>query len=117
MTGVPAKIHTHTHSGKLPLTTAGSGFPKVLPSPPQIYIYKISCFWIFWQHFLSVPSLFCFRFICHGLLTGENYVFRVRAVNAAGLSEYSQESEAIEVKAAIGKRHSIAMGNRKQKIE
>ncbi|XP_067403337.1 myomesin-1 isoform X2 [Emydura macquarii macquarii] len=42
------------------------------------------------------------RFICHGLLTGENYVFRVRAVNAAGLSEYSQESEAIKVKAAIG---------------
>ncbi|XP_039379266.1 myomesin-1 isoform X4 [Mauremys reevesii] len=42
------------------------------------------------------------RFICHGLLTGENYIFRVRAVNAAGLSEYSQESEAIEVKAAIG---------------
>ncbi|XP_034618596.1 myomesin-1 isoform X5 [Trachemys scripta elegans] len=41
------------------------------------------------------------RFICHGLLTGENYIFRVRAVNAAGLSEYSQESEAIEVKAAI----------------
>uniref|UniRef100_A0A8C0H1R0 Myomesin 1 n=1 Tax=Chelonoidis abingdonii TaxID=106734 RepID=A0A8C0H1R0_CHEAB len=41
------------------------------------------------------------RFICHGLLTGENYIFRVRAVNAAGLSEYSQESEPIEVKAAI----------------
>ncbi|XP_030408698.1 myomesin-1 isoform X3 [Gopherus evgoodei] len=41
------------------------------------------------------------RFICHGLLTGENYIFRVRAVNAAGLSEYSQESEAIEIKAAI----------------
>uniref|UniRef100_A0A8C3TM64 Myomesin 1 n=1 Tax=Chelydra serpentina TaxID=8475 RepID=A0A8C3TM64_CHESE len=41
------------------------------------------------------------RFICHGLHTGENYIFRVRAVNAAGLSEYSQESEAIEVKAAI----------------
>ncbi|XP_065441394.1 myomesin-1 isoform X3 [Chrysemys picta bellii] len=41
------------------------------------------------------------RFICHGLLTGENYIFRVRAVNAAGLSEYSHESEAIEVKAAI----------------
>uniref|UniRef100_A0A8D0GZ81 Myomesin 1 n=1 Tax=Sphenodon punctatus TaxID=8508 RepID=A0A8D0GZ81_SPHPU len=42
------------------------------------------------------------RFICHGLLTDEHYIFRVRAVNAAGLSEYSQESEAIEVKAAIG---------------
>ncbi|XP_072543002.1 myomesin-1 [Salminus brasiliensis] len=41
------------------------------------------------------------RFICHGLTTGEKYVFRVRAVNAAGISEFSQESEAIEVKAAI----------------
>uniref|UniRef100_A0AAR2K4Q9 Myomesin-1 n=1 Tax=Pygocentrus nattereri TaxID=42514 RepID=A0AAR2K4Q9_PYGNA len=41
------------------------------------------------------------RFICHGLTTGEKYVFHVRAVNAAGISECSQESEAIEVKAAI----------------
>ncbi|XP_078147413.1 myomesin-1 isoform X1 [Centroberyx gerrardi] len=42
------------------------------------------------------------RFICHGLVTGESYVFRVRAVNAAGLSQCSQESEPVEVKAAIG---------------
>uniref|UniRef100_A0A7N6FBE0 Myomesin 1b n=1 Tax=Anabas testudineus TaxID=64144 RepID=A0A7N6FBE0_ANATE len=41
------------------------------------------------------------RFICHGLITGEKYVFRVRAVNAAGLSQFSQESEPVEVKAAI----------------
>ncbi|XP_059133894.1 myomesin-1 isoform X2 [Peromyscus eremicus] len=41
------------------------------------------------------------RFTCHGLATGQSYVFRVRAVNAAGLSDYSQDSEAIEVKAAI----------------
>uniref|UniRef100_A0A7N9AND9 Myomesin-1 n=1 Tax=Mastacembelus armatus TaxID=205130 RepID=A0A7N9AND9_9TELE len=41
------------------------------------------------------------RFICHGLMTGEKYVFRVRAVNAAGISQFSQESEAVEVKAAI----------------
>uniref|UniRef100_A0A671QW84 M-protein, striated muscle-like n=1 Tax=Sinocyclocheilus anshuiensis TaxID=1608454 RepID=A0A671QW84_9TELE len=41
------------------------------------------------------------RFICHGLTTDESYVFRVRAVNAAGISEFSQESEAIKVKAAI----------------
>ncbi|XP_055364574.1 myomesin-1 isoform X1 [Betta splendens] len=41
------------------------------------------------------------RFICHGLTTGEKYVFRVRAVNAAGLSQFSQESEPVEVKAAI----------------
>ncbi|KAM9839522.1 myomesin-1 [Aulostomus maculatus] len=42
------------------------------------------------------------RFICHGLMTGEKYVFRVRAVNAAGLSQFSPESEPVEVKAAIG---------------
>ncbi|CAG5896189.1 unnamed protein product [Menidia menidia] len=42
------------------------------------------------------------RFICHGLMTGEHYVFRVRAVNAAGLSQFSPESEPVEVKAAIG---------------
>ncbi|KAJ8010357.1 hypothetical protein DPEC_G00074220 [Dallia pectoralis] len=42
------------------------------------------------------------RFICHGLVTGQSYVFRVKAVNAAGLSQCSQQSEAIEVKAAIG---------------
>lgn len=42
------------------------------------------------------------RFICHGLITGEKYVFRVRAMNAAGLSQFSPESEPVEVKAAIG---------------
>uniref|UniRef100_A0A8B9DDY7 Myomesin-1 n=1 Tax=Anser cygnoides TaxID=8845 RepID=A0A8B9DDY7_ANSCY len=42
------------------------------------------------------------RFICHGLTNGEKYIFRVRAVNAAGLSEFSQDSEPIEVQAAIG---------------
>ncbi|KAJ8277638.1 hypothetical protein GJAV_G00077930 [Gymnothorax javanicus] len=42
------------------------------------------------------------RFVCHGFTTGERYIFRVRALNAAGLSDYSQESEPIEVKAAIG---------------
>ncbi|XP_028288722.1 M-protein, striated muscle isoform X2 [Parambassis ranga] len=41
------------------------------------------------------------RFICHGLITGETYIFRVRAVNAAGLSQFSEESEPVEVKAAI----------------
>ncbi|KAJ3611068.1 hypothetical protein NHX12_021084 [Muraenolepis orangiensis] len=42
------------------------------------------------------------RFVCHGLVTEETYVFRVRAVNAAGISQHSQESEPILVKAAIG---------------
>ena len=41
------------------------------------------------------------RFVCHGLITGENYVFRVKAVNAAGYSQSSLESEAVVVKAAI----------------
>uniref|UniRef100_A0A3B3B6Q7 Myomesin 1b n=1 Tax=Oryzias melastigma TaxID=30732 RepID=A0A3B3B6Q7_ORYME len=40
-------------------------------------------------------------FVCHGLVTGEQYVFRVRAVNAAGLSQFSPVSEPVEVKAAI----------------
>lgn len=48
-------------------------------------------------------SLSYIRFTCHGLDTGAHYIFRVRAVNAAGLSGFSEESEAIEVKAAIGK--------------
>ncbi|KAK5600477.1 hypothetical protein CRENBAI_019733 [Crenichthys baileyi] len=37
------------------------------------------------------------RFICHGLITGEQYVFRVRAVNAAGLSQFSPISEPVEI--------------------
>ncbi|XP_030908720.2 myomesin-1 isoform X2 [Melopsittacus undulatus] len=41
------------------------------------------------------------RFICHGLVNGEKYIFRVRAVNAAGLSEFSEDSEPIQVEAAI----------------
>uniref|UniRef100_A0A674P3Q7 Myomesin 1a (skelemin) n=1 Tax=Takifugu rubripes TaxID=31033 RepID=A0A674P3Q7_TAKRU len=41
------------------------------------------------------------RFVCHGLTTGANYVFRVKAVNAAGYSLGSSDSEAVVVKAAI----------------
>uniref|UniRef100_A0A8C4XMP3 Myomesin 2 n=1 Tax=Falco tinnunculus TaxID=100819 RepID=A0A8C4XMP3_FALTI len=41
------------------------------------------------------------RFVVHGLETGEQYVFRVKAVNAVGFSENSQESEAITVQAAL----------------
>lgn len=43
------------------------------------------------------------RFVCHGLNTGDTCVFRVKAVNAAGYSTYSSESESCLVKAAIGK--------------
>lgn len=52
---------------------------------------------------------FVYRFVCHGLTTGEKYVFHVKAVNAAGISDFSQESEAIEVKAAIGESTLLAV--------
>uniref|UniRef100_A0A8C3YA98 Myomesin 2 n=1 Tax=Catharus ustulatus TaxID=91951 RepID=A0A8C3YA98_CATUS len=41
------------------------------------------------------------RFVVHGLETGEQYVFRVKAANAVGLSENSQESQAVTVQAAL----------------
>uniref|UniRef100_A0A3Q3EIP1 Myomesin 1a (skelemin) n=1 Tax=Kryptolebias marmoratus TaxID=37003 RepID=A0A3Q3EIP1_KRYMA len=40
-------------------------------------------------------------FVCHGLSTGLNYVFRVKAVNAAGYSQSSATSDAVIVQAAI----------------
>ncbi|XP_040910379.1 myomesin 1a (skelemin) isoform X2 [Toxotes jaculatrix] len=41
------------------------------------------------------------RFVCHGLTTGVNYVFSVKAVNAAGYSQSSPISDAVVVQAAI----------------
>ncbi|MED6232057.1 hypothetical protein ATANTOWER_019605, partial [Ataeniobius toweri] len=41
------------------------------------------------------------RFVCHGFTTGSNYVFRVKAVNAAGYSQSSSNSDAVVVQAAI----------------
>uniref|UniRef100_A0A8C8YWF4 Myomesin 2 n=1 Tax=Prolemur simus TaxID=1328070 RepID=A0A8C8YWF4_PROSS len=41
------------------------------------------------------------RFVVHGLTTGEQYIFRVKAVNAVGTSENSQESDPIRVQAAL----------------
>ncbi|KAM9201425.1 myomesin-2 [Dugong dugon] len=41
------------------------------------------------------------RFVVHGLTTGEQYIFRVKAVNAIGTSENSQESDIIKVQAAL----------------
>ncbi|XP_034744104.1 myomesin 1a (skelemin) isoform X2 [Etheostoma cragini] len=41
------------------------------------------------------------RFVCHGLTTGTNCVFRVKAVNAAGYSQSSSNSDAVVVQAAI----------------
>lgn len=74
--------------------------------PPSHYFFYIIFFIIFLHWFV-------FRFICHGLTNGEKYIFRVRAVNAAGLSEFSQDSEPIEVQAAIGKLFPITLFNGK----
>ncbi|XP_038567700.1 M-protein, striated muscle isoform X3 [Micropterus salmoides] len=41
------------------------------------------------------------RFVVHGLIPGETYVFRVQAVNVFGLSEESQESSPISVEPAL----------------
>ncbi|XP_037382641.1 myomesin-2 [Talpa occidentalis] len=41
------------------------------------------------------------RFVVHGLTPGEQYIFRVKAVNAVGSSENSQESEPIRVQAPL----------------
>lgn len=44
---------------------------------------------------------FFFRFVVSGLTTGETYVFRVQAINELGLSDESQESAPLTVKAAL----------------
>lgn len=41
------------------------------------------------------------KFVVHGLTTGESYVFRVQAINELGLSEESQESAPLSVRAAL----------------
>ncbi|XP_034043779.1 M-protein, striated muscle isoform X2 [Thalassophryne amazonica] len=41
------------------------------------------------------------RFVVHGLIPGETYVFRVQAVNVFGLSEESEESSPIAVESAL----------------
>ncbi|KFQ56145.1 M-protein, striated muscle, partial [Nestor notabilis] len=48
------------------------------------------------------------RFVVHGLETGQQYIFRVKAVNAVGFSENSQESEAITVQAALSGARALA---------
>lgn len=58
---------------------------------------------------IKCPELICAetpmvcRFVCHGLNADDNCVFRVKAVNSAGYSTYSAESEACIIKASIGK--------------
>ncbi|XP_059422778.1 myomesin-2 [Carassius carassius] len=41
------------------------------------------------------------RFVVQGLTTGETYVFRVQAINELGLSDESQESAPLSVRAAL----------------
>lgn len=41
------------------------------------------------------------KFVVQGLTTGETYVFRVQAINELGLSDESQESSPLSVKAAL----------------
>uniref|UniRef100_A0A671Q104 Myomesin 2 n=1 Tax=Sinocyclocheilus anshuiensis TaxID=1608454 RepID=A0A671Q104_9TELE len=41
------------------------------------------------------------RFVVHGLTTGETYGFRVQAINELGLSDESQESAPLSVRAAL----------------
>ncbi|XP_072264523.1 myomesin-2 isoform X2 [Pyxicephalus adspersus] len=53
-----------------------------------------------WEHCNHKPIKYN-RFVVHGLTFGEKYIFRVKAVNAVGVSENSQESEPITVKAAL----------------
>uniref|UniRef100_A0A672TF01 Myomesin-2-like n=1 Tax=Sinocyclocheilus grahami TaxID=75366 RepID=A0A672TF01_SINGR len=47
-----------------------------------------------------------YEFVVHGLTTGETYVFRVQAINELGLSDESQESAPLSVRAALSKSAS-----------
>jgi len=54
------------------------------------------------------------KFVVSGLTTGETYVFRVQAINEIGLSDESQESSPLSVKAALtapSKPYDIALLN------
>ncbi|KAK1791436.1 hypothetical protein P4O66_013449 [Electrophorus voltai] len=48
------------------------------------------------------------RFVVHGLTTGEMYMFRVQAINELGLSDESQESAPLSVRAALSTYTSLA---------
>lgn len=56
------------------------------------------------------------RFTIHGLETRKKYVFRVKSVSHAGNSNYSEESEAILVKAAISKDSSQLNQKQQQQL-
>lgn len=48
----------------------------------------------------------------HGLTPGEQYIFRVKAVNAVGTSENSQESDVIKVQAPLCECGAASRGTR-----
>ncbi|TRY92346.1 hypothetical protein DNTS_013310 [Danionella cerebrum] len=54
------------------------------------------------QIFLKIDTKYVTRFVCHGLNAEDKCVFRVKAVNAAGYSGSSAESEPCVVQACIG---------------
>lgn len=80
---------------------------------------KVSFLWVPGRHSRRVFQVICLcgrrkaggarshacsclpRFVVHGLTAGEQYIFRVKAVNAVGTSENSQESDVIKVQAAL----------------
>ena len=73
---------------------------KTLACPPRFVL-------VLWErekrfsHVVVPLTGVSLRFVVHGLTTGEQYVFRVKAVNAVGTSENSQESDVIKVQAAL----------------
>lgn len=52
-------------------------------------------------HWVCLSGFTFVRFVVHGLVPGDTYVFRVQAVNAYGLSEESQESAPLFIDAAL----------------
>lgn len=57
---------------------------------------------VFYNYPFSLTTWLCVcSFVVSGLTKGETYVFRVQAINELGLSEESQESAPITIKAAL----------------
>lgn len=81
-----------THKSQLPLSRRET-FLQSVPADLSRGRRKAGA----WSHACSCLP----RFVVHGLTTGEQYIFRVKAVNAVGTSENSQESDVIKVQAAL----------------
>lgn len=65
---------------------------------PNVAVGLIGGWWLVYPH---VTSSCLLRFVVSGLTKGETYVFRVQAINEIGLSDESQESSPLTVKAAL----------------